>query len=92
MTEGGYEAENFFPALGKKGKWLFFTAAPLKNEDGEVTGAIETLQDITERKKAEEAHRQSERRLRTLLDFVPERGMGGWNISPNTDEVGIHTV
>lgn len=71
VVEGGYEAEDFFPAIGKDGKWLFFTAAPLRDEDGRTVGAIETLQDITERRKAEEALRKSEQRLRTLLDFVP---------------------
>jgi PAS domain S-box-containing protein len=71
VTEGGYEAEGFFPDLGEKGKWLFFTAAPLKDEEGKITGAIETLQDISERKWAEEALSESKRRLKTLLDFAP---------------------
>jgi PAS domain S-box-containing protein len=71
VTEGGYEAEGFFPDLGENGKWIFFTAAPLKDERGRITGAIETLQDISERKWAEEALNESQRRLRTLLDFAP---------------------
>ncbi|MDH3885136.1 MAG: PAS domain S-box protein, partial [Desulfobacterales bacterium] len=71
VTEGGYEAEGFFPDLGEKGRWIFFTAAPLKDEEGRITGAIETLQDISERKWAEEALSESQRRLRTLLDFAP---------------------
>jgi PAS domain S-box-containing protein len=71
VTEGGYEAEGFFPALGEKGRWIFFTAAPLKDERGRINGAIETLQDISERKWAEEALNESQRRLRTLLDFAP---------------------
>jgi two-component system NtrC family sensor kinase len=50
---GRYEAEDFFPQMGDKGRWLYFTAAPLRNALGEVIGAIETLQDITERKNAE---------------------------------------
>jgi PAS domain S-box-containing protein len=55
VIEEGYEAEDFFPALGEKGKWLFFTAAPMKDTEGKVTGAIETLQDISEHKEIEEA-------------------------------------
>jgi len=55
LIEGAYEAEAFFPSLGEKGMWLFFTAAPLKNSDGEVIGAIETLQDITVRKNLEKS-------------------------------------
>jgi PAS domain S-box-containing protein len=71
VIEGAYEAENFFPDLGKTGRWLFFTAAPLRDAEGGVTGAIETLQDISQRKQAEEAHLKAERLYRTLLDFAP---------------------
>ena len=59
ITEGAYEAENLFPDLGKNGKWLFFTAAPLKDHYGKVVGAIETLQDITDRKRAEKKLRRT---------------------------------
>jgi PAS domain S-box-containing protein len=71
VIEGAYEAEDFFPRLGSQGKWVYFTAAPLKDPEGRVVGAIETLQDVTDRKRAEEDLRDSERRLRILLDFVP---------------------
>ncbi len=55
--DGACEAEDFFPDLGINGKWLFFTASPICNARGVKTGAIETLQDITERKIAEETLR-----------------------------------
>jgi PAS domain-containing protein len=32
-------------------KWLYFTAAPLHGRDGQIVGAVETLQDVTARKK-----------------------------------------
>ena len=54
LIQGAYNAEAFFPDLSKNGKWLFFTAAPLRNQQGKVIGAIETFQDISERKLAEE--------------------------------------
>jgi len=54
LIDGAYEAEDFFPALGEYGKWLHFTASPIKNEGGEIEGAIETLQDITEEKQLQE--------------------------------------
>jgi two-component system, NtrC family, sensor kinase len=50
-----YEAEGYFDSLGTNGRWLFFTAAPLRNAKGELVGAIETLQDITQRRIAESA-------------------------------------
>ena len=59
LVDGAYQAEDFFPNLCKDGKWLFFTAAPLKNRKGEIIGAIETLQDVTERKQAQQALQKS---------------------------------
>ncbi len=71
IAEGAFEAELFFPDLGEEGEWLFFTAAPLIDEQGRLVGAVETIQNVTKRMRAEEALRNSERRFRTLLDFVP---------------------
>jgi len=54
LIDGAYEAEDFFPALSKHGKWLHFTASPIKNKSGEIIGAIEILQDVTEEKQRQE--------------------------------------
>ena len=54
LIAGAYEAQDFFPSFGGNGTWLHFTASPVKNENGDVIGVIETLQDITEGKRAEE--------------------------------------
>jgi signal transduction histidine kinase len=53
LIEGAYDGLDFFPTLGEGGKWLLFTAAPLRESNGDFTGAIETLQDLTELKVAE---------------------------------------
>ena len=71
LIEGAYEVEDYFPNLSGGGKWIFFTAAPLLDEEGKVIGAIETLQDISDRKRTEQAFRRSERRMRALLEFEP---------------------
>ena len=52
LIEGAMEATDFF-SKSWGGVWLDFTAAPIRNADGEVIGAVETLVDVTERKKAE---------------------------------------
>jgi len=58
LIEGAYEAEEFFPHIDEKGKWLFFTAAPIRDANGETVGSIETLWDTTERREAREAQQQ----------------------------------
>ncbi len=68
LIEGAYEAEDFFPEIGEEGKWLHFTASPIRDNDGKIIGAIETLEDITERKKAEEARHESEKSFRALFE------------------------
>ena len=54
LMEEAYVATDFFPDLGDKGKWLKFTAAVIRDSEGVLFGAVETLEDITEQKTAEE--------------------------------------
>ncbi|MCX7634268.1 MAG: PAS domain-containing protein [Syntrophales bacterium] len=67
LLEETYEAEGFFPDLGENGKWLRFVAVPIRSSQGVLLGAIETLEDITDRKKMEEALKDSERRLYSIV-------------------------
>jgi PAS domain S-box-containing protein len=51
------QAEGWYPSLRVKERFLVFDAAPIRNSEGTIVAAIETLQDITERKRAEESLR-----------------------------------
>ncbi|MCK4613803.1 MAG: PAS domain S-box protein, partial [Thermoplasmata archaeon] len=68
--EGAYEAEGIFPKLGNK--WLSFTAAPLKDAKGNIIGAIETLQDITDRINTQEALKEEYNLLNSLMEHIPD--------------------
>ncbi len=68
LIEGAYEAESFFHDMGKHGRWLHFTASPIKDDSGSIIGAIETLEDITERHVVEDALMESEQSYRALFE------------------------
>jgi PAS domain S-box-containing protein len=71
LIKEAYEASDFFPELGESGKWLRFTAAVIRDSYGELIGAIETLEDISERRLAEEELRNSELRLQSVIQSSP---------------------
>jgi hypothetical protein len=48
MIEAGHEAAHFFPHIGEKGTHLIMTAAPVRDKNGHVIGAIEIIRDQKE--------------------------------------------
>ena len=54
LMEEAYEVTQFFPDMGEKGKWFRITAAGLTDSGGNLFGAMETLEDITEQKVAQD--------------------------------------
>ncbi|MEC5163674.1 MULTISPECIES: ATP-binding protein [unclassified Janthinobacterium] len=68
VIPGAYEAEDFFPNIGEGGHWLHFTAAPLRDGDGNIVGAIETMRDVTERRVAENALRRAHDNLGHIVE------------------------
>jgi PAS domain S-box-containing protein len=72
LIEGAYEGIDFFPPGGESGKWMHYTAAPLRGPTGEVIGAIETAQDITERKIMEEELAKSEHKFKGFIEQSSE--------------------
>jgi PAS domain S-box-containing protein len=65
--------EAFVPGVYQgKGAYLWSTAAPLIGRDGSIIGFIESIRDISDRKRAEQAVRQSEQKYRQLFETVSD--------------------
>lgn len=72
--EGGHlVGETFTPGIGKEGRYLHARAALLYDVDGEVSGAIETIRDITDSKTTEENLLVSVREKEILLKEIHHR-------------------
>ncbi len=72
-AEKGESWEDTFPLKAKDGTWHWFLsrALPVRDAVGRVTRWFGTSTDITERKAAEEAVADSEKRYRQLIDTLP---------------------
>jgi PAS domain S-box-containing protein len=64
-------AEAFAPTLhGGKGEYLWMIASPLYNQNGTITGAIESIRIVTEQKVAEEKLRETRNYLENLISYA----------------------
>ena len=66
-----FAATDFFQDIDKEGKWLFFTASTFTDSLGNIAGAVETLQDVTEKKIAERKTKELYHIYQKILEFVP---------------------
>lgn len=62
--------EIFIPSFGPSGSYLWAKASPLYDQDGNIVGSIESIRDITERKKNEEALLRSEEEKEAILSSL----------------------
>ena len=53
LLPGAFEAEDFFESLEGKPAILHFMSAPIYDQTGELWGAIESIQDLSEHKALE---------------------------------------
>ncbi len=58
------------PQTGKSG-WISIITAPFRDSKGKIIGAIASVRDIGERKKAEDEIRSHKGLLRSIIDTVP---------------------
>jgi PAS domain S-box-containing protein len=54
-----------------KSKTMRNSAAPIRNAEGSIVGAVIVNEDVTERVRAEDAVRKSEAQLRDVIDTIP---------------------
>ena len=73
MESGGpklmYEERSVRPD-GTEG-WICTSKVPMRDPDGRVVGLLGTFEDITESKRVEEALRESERFLASIIENIP---------------------
>jgi sigma-B regulation protein RsbU (phosphoserine phosphatase) len=64
--------DTFIPDFRPGGVYLWAKASPLYDAGGTISGAIETVRDITDRKRDEQEIIRSRRNLSDIISFLPD--------------------
>ncbi|MFC1537447.1 PAS domain S-box protein [Gemmatimonadota bacterium] len=67
----GYDGEFRFIRPSGEIRWVHTITSPIRSAAGDIIGHVGANEDITERKRAEEALRESEERYRLLTQNIP---------------------
>jgi PAS domain S-box-containing protein len=70
FVPNGVQAEGWYPELNGKDRYLTFDAAPVYDSAGNLSVVIQTINDVTERKKTEESLKQERDFTSAVLDTV----------------------
>jgi PAS domain S-box-containing protein len=70
------------------------SAAPIRGRDGETFGAVLVFRDVTAERRAEEALRESEQRVRQKLDAIlaPEGDIGALDLAEVIDAPALQSL
>jgi PAS domain S-box-containing protein len=84
------EEEIILRASNGKEYYLSINAAPVHNHEGAIISGISIFHDITAKKQMEQDLRESEERLWTLINAIPDSvcfkdGTGKWLVSNNSN-------
>ena len=71
LLKNGLQSEGWYQNLNGRDRYIIFDASPILNTKGEMVAVIETLQDISERKRAEESLQEREEELRIIFEASP---------------------
>jgi len=76
LISDGVQAEGWYRDPADQLHYITISAAPIRDRQGTLVGALQVMEDITERKQEQDAHEKTRRQLQLILDAAGE-GING---------------